>query len=141
VSGGSIGSQDDAVRLLGRRGYPVSQATVSRDLAAIGAGKRGDPDGEERYVLRRAGVPETGLDDLARMLREFVVGIDHSGNLALIRTEPGSAGPVASAVDRAAPDGVLGTVAGDDTVLVVARTARGGAGLARRLQQLWEGTR
>jgi transcriptional regulator of arginine metabolism len=137
----AVTSQAQAVRLLARHGHPVTQATVSRDLAAIGVSKTADRRGGERYSPRagaraiRAGAPE-----LVQVLREFVVGVAHSGNLALLRTPPGAAPPVASALDRTPPPDVLGTVAGDDTVLVVSRTHRGGALLARRFTRLLEGT-
>ena len=134
-----ITSQLSAVRLLEQRGHPVTQATVSRDLAAIGA-EKSDTSSRERYVLAdTAGQGDNHKHDLARMMREFVLSVGHSGNLALLKTAPGSAAPVASALDRASPANVLGTIAGDDTVLVVARCANGGAGLARRLEQIMEG--
>ena len=128
-----IGSQQELAALLARHGHGVTQTTISRDLAALGAGKRLASDGRERYVLGDGPIAPTGAEELSRMLRQFAVEVAASGNLALVKTLPGSAGPVATALDRANVDGVLGTVAGDDTVLVVARTATGGAGLARRL--------
>ena len=140
VGSRAITSQESAGRLLEDRGHPVTQATVSRDLAAIGAEKSLDATGRERYVLANtAGRGDNLKSDLARMMREFVLSVGHSGNLALLKTAPGSAAPVASALDQANPANVLGTIAGDDTVLVVARSANGGAGLARRLTRILEG--
>jgi len=138
----AVRSQQEAATLLERRGHRVTQATVSRDLDALGAVKAVDPDGSERYAL-----PETApgsaaaADDgqLARLLRQFVLELGDSGNLALLKTEPGAAGPVASALDRTALEEVLGTVAGDDTVLIVARASAGGAAVCRRLEELMEG--
>ena len=137
----AVRSQADAVRLLGRKGYQVTQTTVSRDLAALGAEKATGADGDEHYVL--AGLPgNTGsLQELAALMRQFVVRIADSGNLALIETTPGAAGPVASTMDHAKLGRVLGTLAGDDTILVVADTAKGGAAVARRLQKILEEVR
>ena len=134
-----IGSQQELAARLARHGHRVTQTTISRDLAAVGAGKRVASDGHERYVLGDGPATPEGAAELTRMLRQFAVEVAASGNLAIVKTLPGSAGPVATALDRASVDGVLGTVAGDDTVLVVARTATGGAGLARRLETLLGG--
>jgi transcriptional regulator of arginine metabolism len=130
-----ISSQEEIVDRLARAGHRATQTTVSRDLTALGAVKVVD-DGGERYTLPDEPAPAGGLDELTRMLRQFAVEIDASANLAVVKTLPGSAGPVATALDRARLDGILGTVAGDDTVLVVARDPRGGSPLARRLELL-----
>ncbi len=139
LSGGEASTQDDIARLLARRGHVVTQATVSRDLAAIGAVKTTGDDGEERYALApAAGREAVAPQELARLLQAFAIEIGHSGNLAVVKTAPGSAGPVAAALDSAEIESVLATIAGDDTVLVVARSAQGGAGLARALDRLLE---
>jgi len=134
-----VRSQDELTERLARHGHRVTQTTVSRDLAALGAIKTAGDDGTERYALPDAPPVGDGFDELARLLRQFAVEFAASGNLALIKTLPGSAGPVATALDRARIEDVLGTVAGDDTVMVVAREATGGAGVARRLERLWGG--
>ena len=134
----AVTSQEEVLRLLRDHGHRVTQATASRDLAAIGAEK----DDGERYRL--AGAPPASPpahDELAQLMREFVLGVGHSANLAVLRTTPGAAATVASALDRAPVEGVLGTLAGDDTVLVVARTARGGAPLCSRFERILGGTR
>jgi len=135
----AVGSQDDLARLLAQRGHRVTQTTVSRDLAALGALKRTDDDGAERYVLPDGPPAPAGADDLARLLRQFAVDVAASGNLAVVKTLPGSAGPVATALDRAGIEEIVGTVAGDDTVLVVVRGARGGPAVARDLERLLGG--
>ena len=134
-----VTSQADAVRVLARHGHRVTQATVSRDLTAVGARKVAGAGGSERYAVDPHATGGDGASELSRMLCEFVVAVEHSGNLALLRTAPGSAGAVASALDTAPPRGVLGTVAGDDTVLVITRSVNGGATAARRFQKLLEG--
>jgi len=137
----AVHSQAEAVRLLGRKGYRVTQTTVSRDLAALGAQKANGTDGDEHYVLASVPGNAGGQQELAALMRQFVVRIAASGNLALLETTPGAAGPVASAMDHAKLDRVLGTLAGDDTILVVADTAKGGAAIARRLQKILEEVR
>ena len=134
-----VTSQDEVLRLLSQHGHAVTQATASRDLAAIGAEK----DVRERYRVAAApAVPAPAAHgDLAELLREFVLGVDHSANLAILRTTPGAAATVASALDHAPVDGMLATLAGDDTVLVIARTARGGAPLHTRFERILEGQR
>ena len=136
-----VTSQDEVLRLLRQHGHAVTQATASRDLAAIGAEK----DARERYRVAGAQAPPAngaggaGDDERAELLREFVLAVDHSANLAVLRTTPGSAATVASALDRAPLDGMLATLAGDDTVLVVARSPRGGAPLRSRFERILEG--
>lgn len=133
-----VTSQDEVLRLLRQHGHAVTQATASRDLAAIGAEK----DGQERYRVAAAPpAPAPAAGDLADLLREFVLGVDHSANLAILRTTPGAAATVASALDHAPVDGMLATLAGDDTVLVIARTSRGGAPLHTRFERILEGQR
>jgi transcriptional regulator of arginine metabolism len=77
---------------------------------------------------------------MVRLLADLLVGVDASGNLAVLRTPPGAAQLLASAIDRAGMPDVVGTVAGDDTLLLVARAADGGQALAQRMRGLAEGT-
>lgn len=134
----AVTSQDQLVELLAAEGVVATQATVSRDLEEVGAVKVRVP-GTERLVYAIAELPRDQLvpeDHLRRVLGEWVVDVRSSGNLAVVRTPPGSAHVVASALDRSGLDGVVGTVAGDDTVLVVAAEAGGGAALAVRLAEI-----
>lgn len=132
--------QDELLELFERSGYRVTQATVSRDLAAIGADKIALPDGSERYM-----VGELRDHDPARrpavvsVLRTYLVSLAPSANVLVVRTLPAGAGPVAAAIDGAGLTGVLGTVAGDDTVLVVTQRATGADALKKRLEELLEG--
>jgi transcriptional regulator of arginine metabolism len=144
ISTHAVHSQGELAALLAREGVEATQATVSRDLDELGAVKlRGADGGVGRYVVPDDGSPVRGVtggtDRLARLLGELLVSADHSGNLAVLRTPPGGAHYLASALDRAALAEVVGTIAGDDTVVVVAREPLDGAGLAALLQAL--GTR
>ena len=132
-----VNSQAQLVDLLAASGVEATQATVSRDLEEIGAVKVRAGGGESVYA-----VPElpknrvTPGDHLRRVLGEWVVEVAASANLVVVRTPPGSAHVVASALDRAGLPDIIGTVAGDDTIVVVADERIGGAKLARRLSAL-----
>ncbi|HSG80043.1 MAG TPA: hypothetical protein VLD62_10720 [Acidimicrobiia bacterium] len=128
-----ITAQSELVELLAERGHIVTQATVSRDLVALGARKLPMPDGTGRYVLS---APTEADPELADTVAGYVVEIVISGNLVVLRTPPGAAMLVASAVDRHGVDGVIGTVAGDDTVLVVADESIGGDKVAERFESI-----
>jgi transcriptional regulator of arginine metabolism len=109
----------------------ATQATVTRDLQELGTIKVRDEHGSRRIVIAMAPkMTAAPLDHLRRMMGEWVVSVDSSANLVVLRTPPGCAHVVASALDRSVLDGVLGTVAGDDTILVIASDARGGDALA-----------
>jgi len=133
----AIANQAHLVELLAAAGVEATQATVSRDLEEIGAVKVRVAGGDTVYAVPE--LPKDRLvpeEQLRRVLADWVVEISHSGNLVVLRTPPGSAHVVASALDRASVPGVLGTVAGDDTLLVVAAERSGGDKVAQRLSTL-----
>lgn len=138
ISSTAVASQQQLVDLLGGEGFEVTQATVSRDLDAIGAVKR-DENGTSAYRI-----PETtptsvlgpGMAAVRRAVAGFVDSIEPSGNLIVMKTPPGGAHLVAGAIDNAGIDGVLGTVAGDDTLLVVAASDREGEELAKTFENI-----
>lgn len=139
VSRNDLASHGEVVEALAAHGFEVTQATVSRDLAAIGAVKVRQADGSHAY---RTGLAEQGgaRDALDGTLRQFVTDVLASGNLAVLRTPPACAHPVASALDLASLPEVIATVAGDDTVLVVAAEGTSGAELADRLRDRIDAT-
>ncbi|HEU0089668.1 MAG TPA: arginine repressor [Pseudonocardiaceae bacterium] len=137
----AIRSQTELLTLLAAEGISVTQATLSRDLDELGAVKlRGVQGGAPVYVIPEDGSPvrvvEGGTARLARLLSELLVSADASANLVVLRTPPGAAHFLASALDRAALTDVVGTIAGDDTIMVVAREPLTGAQLADRLMVL-----
>jgi transcriptional regulator of arginine metabolism len=141
VSREQVRSQTELLGLLEAAGIETTQATLSRDLDELGAVKlRGADGGVPVYVIPDDGSPVRGVEGgtgrLTRLLAELVTGTDASGNLAVLRTPPGGAHYLASALDRAALHDVVGTIAGDDTVLVVAREPVTGAQLVARLRAL-----
>ncbi|GIU87868.1 MAG: arginine repressor [Acidimicrobiia bacterium] len=133
-----VSSQAQLVQLLEAEGIVATQATVSRDLEELGAVKVRIPGGTMAYAIPDYTRGErSGSDDhLRRVLGEFVVEVAHSGNLVVLRTPPGSAHVVGSALDRAGLAHILGTVAGDDTLLVVVNESVGGAAMASELAEL-----
>ena len=136
-----VRSQTELADALAEEGVAVAVATLSRDLDELGAVKiRSADGGAGRYVIPEDGsrVPggPGGTDRLGRLLGELLVSADHSGTLAVLRTPPGAANLLAIAVDRANLDDVVGTIAGDDTIFIVAREPVGGAELAERLAAL-----
>jgi transcriptional regulator of arginine metabolism len=137
----AVHSQSELLALLEAEGIGSTQATLSRDLDELGAVKlRGADGGVPVYVIPDDGSPVRGIEGgtarLARLLGELLVSADASGNLAVLRTPPGAAHYLASALDRAALHDVVGTIAGDDTLLVVAREPLTGAELVARLRDL-----
>jgi transcriptional regulator of arginine metabolism len=128
----SVHSQTELADLLVADGIQVTQATLSRDLEELGAVKVGGayliPEDGNR-PLRQA---EQAPARLVRLLRELLTGVESSGNLVVLRTPPGAAQFLASALDRSGLPDLIGTIAGDDTILVVSREATGGAALAAK---------
>lgn len=141
LSSNQVSSQTELAALLAADGIEVTQATLSRDLEELGAVKlRGVEGGAGAYIIPEDGSPVRGVsggtERLTRLLGELLVSTDSSANLAVLRTPPGAAHYLASALDRAALPYVVGTIAGDDTILVVAREPMTGAELATTIENL-----
>jgi len=141
LSSRSVHSQSELAALLADDGIDVTQATLSRDLEELGAVKlRGADGGGGVYVVPEDGSPVRGVsggtERVSRLLVELLVSTDASGNLAVLRTPPGAAHYLARAIDRAALPEVVGTVAGDDTIMVIAREPMTGAQLAVMFENL-----
>lgn len=131
-----VSSQSELAKLLAEDGVSVTQATLSRDLEELGA------------VKVRPGVyvvPEDGANPLrpseaaparlVRLLEELLTGVDASGNLVVLRTPPGAAQFLASALDRSGLPQIIGTIAGDDTILAICRDPSGGGEFAEQLRR------
>lgn len=131
-----IRTQEELVDALRGLRLDVTQATVSRDVRELGLLRMPDGDGL-RYAASPADVDPGGTSARLRSaVREHVRGVEFVGNLGVIRTRPSTAPLVAAALDQAHFDEVAGTVAGDDTVLVVARGAEAAARLRRKLDAI-----
>ncbi len=133
----AVSTQERLVELLAADGVVATQATVSRDLEDIGAIKVRVPGGETVYAVpampKDAVAPE---EHLRRVCSEWVVEVSHSHNIVVLRTPPGSAHVVGSALDRAGLPEVLGTVAGDDTLMLIAAESTTGQSVAHRISAL-----
>jgi len=132
-----IGTQHDLVRALRRRGVNVTQATVSRDIKRMRLAKVPAGDGRYRYALPDASQPAPPDAEHFRAVaeefaREVVVALD----LVLVKTVPGGAAPVAQAIDDMRWPDIAGTLAGEDTIIVVPRTRTGSQSVARRLRAM-----
>ncbi|MCX6517547.1 MAG: arginine repressor [Actinobacteria bacterium] len=133
----NVCSQPHLQEMLKDQGIEATQATISRDLEELGAVKIRVAGGDSIYAIAEyAPARVAPSDQLRRVMAEWVAEVTSSGNLVVVRTPPGCAHVVASALDRSALSGLLGTVAGDDTIFCVAAEDIGGAGLAEELRSL-----
>jgi transcriptional regulator of arginine metabolism len=131
----ALHSQEQLRRRLRQRGLDATQATISRDIKELGLVKRAG-DGAYRRPGEDNGSPETALAALERAAGEFLRRADRVQQLIVLRTGRGEAPALAEAIDRAQLSEAVGTIQGDDTILVIARDARRAAALARRLERL-----
>jgi transcriptional regulator of arginine metabolism len=129
---GPLPNQQELVKVLARRGFQVTQATLSRDLNELRLVKT--PEG---YILPNGDMPAEPLPAVSRLVREFVREVRRAQNLLVVKTVSASAQPVAVAIDAEGWDEVVGTVAGDDTILIITPNNK----KARMLQSLLEGMR
>lgn len=136
-----IHSQAELRTALASEGFAVTQATLSRDLVDLGAVKVPNGDGRSVYALpaERPAEPSADAGRLARAVHELAVSVEQSLNIVVVHTPPGGAQYLASAFDGADWGSILGTVAGDDTVLIVTRGTDAGAEVAEAIVALAEG--
>jgi transcriptional regulator of arginine metabolism len=125
-----VPSQEELQRLLHRRGFDAGQATLSRDIRELGLVKAAGG-----YLLPgREAAGDTDLPSVARLVREFVTSVRAAENLLVTKTSVGSAQPVAAALDEENWPEAIGTIAGDDTILIVCQDRRAAGRLADRIQ-------
>jgi len=131
IKAGVVHSQSDLVKLLKKAGFAVTQATASRDLEEVGAVRSRNESGELIYQI---GASSDGAISKSMPLpSDLILSVESSGNLAVVRTPPGGAQFLASSLDNSGIASIIGTIAGDDTVLVVSKKSNGGADLAKEL--------
>jgi len=128
-------SQEQLRRRLRQRGFEATQATISRDIKELGLVKRAG-DGAYQRLAAEPPRPATALAALERAAAEFLHRVDRVQQLVVLRTGRGQAPALAEAIDRAQLAEAVGTIQGDDTILVIARNARRAAALSRRFEQL-----
>ena len=127
-----VASQEELQRALSKRGIKVGQATLSRDIHELELVKTG-----EGYALPTGGTAsEAALPSASRLVREFVLDVRQAQNLVVVKTAVGSAQPVAAALDSESWPEVVGTIAGDDAILIVAENNKGASRLVLRVREL-----
>ena len=139
-----VHSQVELRELLAERDIHVSQGTLSKDLVELEVTRIRHASGQMVYAVpgeggdrsARAGQSVVAETRLARLAAELVVSVTDSANMAVLRTPPGAAQYVASAIDKVAWPDVCGCIAGDDTIAVISTTGNGGATLAERFEQI-----
>lgn len=126
----TISNQEQLRKVLSRAGFVVTQATLSRDIHELGLVKTG-----EGYTVNHGDLQnEPALPPALRLVREFVTEVREAQNLLVIKTAPGSAQPVAAAIDAEGWSEIVGTVGGDDTILVISQSKKNAHRLATRLR-------
>lgn len=138
IESGHISSQRELVEALAERGLEVDQSTVSRDLREMGAVRLPSSSGRTVYAFAEQAGGRADPGELRRGVREFVIAAECSGNLVVLRTPPGNAQALAAVLDRSRLEEVAGTVAGDDTVLVVVREGHSPSALTARFIEMFE---
>ncbi|MGA4508741.1 arginine repressor [Propionibacteriaceae bacterium G1746] len=138
-----VSSQTELADLLAVEGVQVTQGTISKDLLELRAVRQRDADGTMRYVVPddEPTGEQSHLLRLSKLCTEMLLDVVPSGNLVVVHTPAGAAQYFASALDRSGLDGVLGTIAGDDTVLLIAHDSVGGEDVARTLRAYAAGVR
>ncbi|MDK2986394.1 MAG: transcriptional regulator of arginine metabolism [Clostridia bacterium] len=132
-----IETQEELAKELKMEGFSVTQATVSRDIKELGLIKV--PEGNiYRYAAPTAPNQDYNYARMVRLFQDSVVNIDHSGNLIVIKTIEGTANAVAFCIDRAEWDEVIGTIAGDDTILIIVKPAEKVDAVLKRFNELLE---
>jgi transcriptional regulator of arginine metabolism len=130
----AIHTQEALRRKLRGRGFDATQATLSRDIKELGLVKRAGDGAYQRAGTGQPDRPGTGEAGLRRAAAEYLRRVDQVQQFLVIRTDPAQAQPLAVSIDRAQPAEVVGTIAGDDTILVIARDSRRAAAFAKRLE-------
>lgn len=122
IAGQRVGTQEELCDRLRERGFDVTQATVSRDIKELKLAKT--PDGRGyHYSLPEGAAAKNPMDRMQRIFKDLVVSCDHSENIIVIKTIAAGAQSVASVIDAYGSEQIIGTVAGDDTIIVVVRSS------------------
>lgn len=130
----AIHSQEQLGKRLRAQGFDVTQATLSRDIRDLGLVKRAADSAYQGAPAEATGTSPSAEAALHRALSEYASGVDRVQQLVVVRTGPGQAQPLAAAIDRARLADVVGTLAGDDTILVISRNERGARALVKELR-------
>ena len=135
ISKNIIGTQAELVRALSREGFTAAQATVSRDIRALGLERERTPQGRYRYVMPRTKVVDVE-ERLRTIFRECVTSIDRAQNIVVIKTLPGLAPAACAALDKMSLPALVGTIAGDDTAFLAMRDDDSAETICRKMRQI-----
>ena len=133
----TVGSQEQLRERLKAEGYTVTQATLSRDIRELGLAKVAAPDGGSHYAAGPEGAPGGGVrQHLEQLLPTMLVSVEGVGPLLVLKSTTGAAQPLALALDGAGWSEIIGTIAGDDAILVITRSERSRRAVQTRLREL-----
>lgn len=139
IAENEIETQEEIARLLNESGYNVTQATVSRDLRELKLTKVAVERGRQKYIeLQQPGTENMMIDKYVRILQNGFVSVDNAMNIIVIRTVAGMAMAVAAALDALHIDGIVGCIAGDDTIMCAVRTMKDTENVIRKLRKIIE---
>jgi transcriptional regulator of arginine metabolism len=136
ISSESISTQAELVDRLRARGYDVTQATVSRDINELRLVRVPLGRGKHKYALAQLELAEDVMDELRRIFQTFVHDVDRGENVVVLKTTDGHATGIALLMDRLRRDDIVGTLAGEDTIMVVGRTVDDAKALQEELEEL-----
>ena len=131
-----VSTQTELMKKLSERGYAVTQATVSRDIRELKLVKTTDPDGRSVYMAPESEKTAERVN-IYPMLEKSELHVNYAGNMVVLRTSAGMAQAICAAIDRQEWNGILGTIAGDDTVFAVADSEETAAAMTARLREFW----
>jgi transcriptional regulator of arginine metabolism len=134
-----VASQEELRQLLLKRGLDVTQSTLSRDLRELRLARIPGPDGTARYAEPEGPIEESRTPALESLLPQLFVSVDGVSELILLRTLPGGAQAIAEAIDNREWQELLGTIAGDDTILMICRSVQARAKVTKRIREMAEG--
>ena len=139
IAENEIETQEEIARLLNESGYNVTQATVSRDLRELKLTKVTVERGRQKYIeLQQTGTENKMIDKYVRILQNGFVSVDNAMNIIVIRTVAGMAMAVAAALDALHIDGIVGCIAGDDTIMCAVRTLKDTENVIKKLRKIIE---
>lgn len=139
IAENEVETQEEIARLLNESGYNVTQATVSRDLRELKLTKVTIERGKQKYIeLQQTGAENKMIDKYVRILQNGFVSVDNAMNIIVIRTVAGMAMAVAAALDALHIDGIVGCIAGDDTIMCAVRTLKDTENVIKKLRKIIE---
>lgn len=139
IAENEVETQEEIARLLNESGYNVTQATVSRDLRELKLTKVTVERGRQKYIeLQQPGTENMMIDKYVRILQNGFVSVDNAMNIIVIRTVAGMAMAVAAALDALHIEGIVGCIAGDDTIMCAVRTLKDTENVIKKLRKIIE---